>query len=156
MQAKRQPVDRKLMKDINQNTLLNLIRSHAPTSRPQLTTLSGLSPATVMSLTNRLIEHGFVQEMGMAESTGGRKAALLEIRPDAGFAVGLAVRGFETTGVLVNLHGDIIFAERREITLRHEHTRAIELLADCVTEMLMHAGVSADRVIGVGCALRLY
>ncbi len=156
MQAKRQPVDRKLMKDINQNTLLNLIRSHSPISRPQLTTLSGLSPATVMSLTNRLIEHGFVQEMGMAESTGGRKAALLEIRPDAGFAVGLAVRGFETTGVLVNLHGDIIFAERREITLRHEHTRAIALLADCVTEMLTHAGVSADRVIGVGCALSGY
>lgn len=156
MQAKRQPVDRKLMKDINQNTLLNLIRRHAPISRPQLTSLSGLSPATVMSLTNRLIEHGFVRERGMAESTGGRKAALLEIRPDAGFAVGLAVRGFETTGVLVNLHGDIVFAERMEITLRHEHTRAIELLAGCVTQVLMRAGISADQVIGVGCALSGY
>jgi N-acetylglucosamine repressor len=156
MQAKRRPVDRKLMKDINQNTLLNLIRSHAPISRPQLTALSGLSPATVMSLTNRLIEHGFVQERGMAESTGGRKATLLEIRPDAGFAVGLAARGFETTGVLVNLHGDIVFVERREITLRHEHTRAIELLANCVTELLTHADVSVDQVIGVGCALSGY
>lgn len=156
MQAKRQPVDRKLMKDINQNTLLNLIRRHAPISRPQLTSLSGLSPATVMSLTNRLIEHGFVRERGMAESTGGRKATLLEIRPDAGFAVGLAVRGFETTGVLVNLHGDIVFAERMEITLRHEHTRAVELLAGCVTQVLKHAGVPADRVIGVGCALSGY
>ncbi len=156
MQAKRQPVDRKLMKDINQNTLLNLIRSHAPISRPQLTSLSGLSPATVMSLTNRLIEHGFVREKGMAESTGGRKATLLEIRPDAAFAVGLAVRGFETTGVLVNLHGDIVFVERMELTLRHEHTRAVELLAGCVTQVLSHAGISMERVIGVGCALSGY
>src|SRR5690349_12040691 len=118
MQARTPPVDRKLMQDMNQNTLLNLIRNHAPVSRPQLTGLSGLSPATVMSLTNKLIERGFVQESGVAESTGGRKAALLEIRPDAGFAVGLAVRGFETTGVLVNLHGDILFIERKEMTLR--------------------------------------
>src|SRR5205823_4669829 len=154
--ARTSPVDRKLMQDLNQNTLLNLIRNHAPISRPQLTALSGLSPATVMSLTNRLIERRYVQERGVAESTGGRKAALLEIRPDAGFAVGLAVRGFETTGVLVNLQGDILFAEHSEITLRHEQARAVELLADCVTEFLIHAGVMSEHIIGVGCALSGY
>ena len=156
MQARKPPIDRKLMQDMNQNTLLNLIRHHAPISRPQLTAFSGLSPATVMSLTNKLIERGFVQESGIAESTGGRKAALLEICAEAGFAVGMAVRGFEVTGVLVNLHGDILFAERKAVTLRHEHTRGVALLADCVTELLTHAGVPMEGVIGVGCALSGY
>jgi predicted NBD/HSP70 family sugar kinase len=156
MQARTPPIDRKQMQDMNQNTLLNLIRQHAPISRPQLVSLSGLSPATVVSLTNKLIERGFVQESGVAESTGGRKAALLEICPEAGIAVGLAVRGFETTGVLVNLHGDILFAEHKEMTLRHEQARGIELLADFVIELLTHANCSTAQVIGVGCALSGY
>lgn len=156
METKTLPADRKLMREINQNTLLNLIRVHAPISRPQLAELSGLSPATVMSLTNELVERQFVLESGVAESTGGRKAALLEIRPDGGFAIGLSVRSFEMSGVLVNLHGDIVFAERWEITLRHESARAVDLLAECVMNLLAHAGLSRKRVIGVGCALSGY
>src|SRR5947209_768055 len=156
MQTKTPPADRKLMREINQNTLLNLIRIHAPISRPQLAELSGLSPATVMGLMNELVERQFVLEHGVAESTGGRKAALLEIHPEGGFAIGLSVRGFETTGVLVNLHGDIVFSERWEITLRHESTRALELLAERVMHLLARAGLSRDRVIGVGCALSGY
>lgn len=156
MPARTPPIDRKLMQDMNQNTLLNLIRNHAPISRPQLTALSGLSSATVMSLTNKLIERGFVQESGVAESTGGRKAALLEICADAGFALGMAVRGFEVNEVLVNMHGDILFAQRKKVTLRHQPAHGIQLLADCVREFLLHAQVPLEQVIGIGCALSGY
>src|SRR2546422_1033793 len=71
MQARTPPVDRKLMQDMNQNTLLNLIRNHAPISRPHLTAHSGLSPATVMSLTNSVIGVGCALS-GYIDAQAGR------------------------------------------------------------------------------------
>ncbi|MFL5652731.1 MAG: winged helix-turn-helix domain-containing protein, partial [Ktedonobacteraceae bacterium] len=89
MQGKTAPADRNLIRAINQNSLLNLIRLNAPISRPQLAELSGLSLATVNGLTGELIERNFVLESGPAESTGGRKATLLDLHSEGGFALGL-------------------------------------------------------------------
>ena len=70
MHRQAKPVDRKLMREMNQNTLLNLIREHAPVSRAQLMELSGLSFGTVVGIISILLESQLVIETGVAESTG--------------------------------------------------------------------------------------
>src|SRR5258708_37955431 len=89
MQQQTQAADRFLIRNINQSVLLNLIRAHAPVSRPQLATLSGLSQVTVIKITNNLIDRQFILEKEYAESRGGRRAGCLEINPEGAFAVGL-------------------------------------------------------------------
>lgn len=81
MLGKAVPADRNLIRAINQNSLLNLIRLHAPISRPQLAELSGLSLATVIGLTGELIERNFVLESGPAESTGGAQGHVAGAEP---------------------------------------------------------------------------
>src|SRR5260221_11672457 len=95
MQGKAAPADRKLIRTINQYSLLNLIRLNAPISRPQLAELSGLSLATVIGLTCELIKRNFVLDSGPAESTGRRKATVLDLYPEGGLSVGLMVWEFE-------------------------------------------------------------
>ena len=58
-----QPMGRKMMREMNQNMLLNLIRAHAPISRTQLKKISGLSLATIMGMTAALIEQQLVVEV---------------------------------------------------------------------------------------------
>jgi len=65
--------DHKAMRDINQNRLLNLIRLNGPVSRPELSIGSGLSPATVLALTNDLISRQLVIEKGTANAPRGRR-----------------------------------------------------------------------------------
>src|SRR5579863_3411748 len=89
MQQPIKSADRFLIRNINQSILLNLIRIHAPISRPQLATLSGLSQVTVIKITNNLIDRRLILENEYAESTGGRRAGLLEINSEGGFAIGL-------------------------------------------------------------------
>src|ERR1700694_769192 len=89
MQRQTQSADRFLIRNINQSMLLNLIRANAPISRPQLAALSGLSQVTVIKITNNLIDLHLILEKEHAESTGGRRAGLLEIHAEGGFAVGL-------------------------------------------------------------------
>ena len=156
MQGKAAPADRKLIRAINQNSLLNLIRLNAPISRPQLAELSGLSLATVIGLTGELIERNFVLEGGPAESTGGRKATLLDLHPEGGFALGLMVRGFEYIGVVVNLRGDVVFALHRDSSLKHQSAQAVEQIVEMTNDLLSQSGVDKDLVIGLGCALSGY
>src|SRR5437870_2807713 len=120
-----QPMDRKLMREMNQNMLLNIIRAHAPISRTQLKKMSGLSLGTIVGITAALIEQQLVVETGVAASTGGRKAELLEIYPEGGYVIGIDLREHEIIGAMLNLHGNVVYAESWSATLRNKASQAI-------------------------------
>src|SRR2546422_3268434 len=149
MQQQIQSADRFLIRSINQSNLLNLIRAYAPISRPQLATLSGLSQVTVIKITNHLIDRHLVLEKEYAESTGGRRAGLLEINPEGGFAVGLIPQPSSLTAVILNLNSDLIYSQHWNIRFRDNYPEAIDLLVQCVEEMLRESGIPREKIIGV-------
>src|ERR1700694_3417559 len=153
MQQQIQAADRFLIRNINQSVLLNLIRANAPISRPQLATLSGLSQVTVIKITNNLIDRRLVVEKEYAESTGGRRAGLLEINPEGGFAVGLMSQPSSLTAVILNMNGDPVCSQQWNIPLRDNYPQAIDLVAQCVEELLTKSGIPREKIIGVGLGM---
>src|SRR5437588_4485140 len=153
MQQQMKSADRLLIRNINQSILLNLIRAHAPISRPQLATLSGLSQVTVIKITNNLIDRHLILEKEYAESTGGRRAGLLEIHPEGGFAVGLIPQTTSLTAVVLNLNGDLIYSQQWNITFRNNYPQAIDLMAQCVEDLFSKSGIPREKIIGVGLGM---
>ncbi|MFL5696743.1 MAG: ROK family protein [Ktedonobacteraceae bacterium] len=153
MQPQIKSADRFLIRNINQSILLNLIRAHAPISRPQLATLSGLSQVTVIKITNNLIERHLILEKEYAESTGGRRAGLLEINPEGGFAIGLIPQPSSLTAVILNLNSDLVYSQQWNITLRDNYPQAIDLFAHCVEELFSKSGIPKEKIIGVGLGM---
>lgn len=147
------PVDRKMMQRINQNTLLNLIRVHAPISRTELRRLSGLSQGTIFGMTASLIEQQLVVETGETQSTGGRKAELLEIYPEGGFVLGLEIREYELIMVLLNLHGNIVAIEHYEAQFRSSGAQAVDLITSSVDAFIVRTQVPREKLLGVGCGI---
>ncbi len=117
MEQQIKSADRLLIRGINQSILLNLIRAHGTISRPQLATLSGLSQVTVIKITNNLIDRRLVVEKEYAESTGGRRAGLLEINPEGGFAVGLMSQPSSLTAVILDLNSEPVCSQQWNIQL---------------------------------------
>ena len=153
MQQQIQSADRFLIRNINQSSLLNLIRAQAPISRPQLATLSGLSQVTVIKITNNLIDRHLVLEKEYAESTGGRRAGLLEINPEGGFAIGLMSQPSSLTAVILNLNSDPVYFQQWNIPLRDNYPQALDLIAQCVEELLSKSGIPREKIIGVGLGM---
>src|SRR5262245_40936688 len=79
------------LRNINRQKLLQLIYFHAPTTRLELSELSGLSPATVTNVVNMLLNEGIVAELGAQESLGGRPRITLALNADHGYFVGVDV-----------------------------------------------------------------
>ena len=145
--------DRFLIREINQSTLLNLIRVHAPVSRPQLVTLSGLSSVTVMKITNALLNRHLIVEKEQAESTGGRRAGLLEIHPEGGYVIGLIPQPDSLTAVILDLNSDLVYSQQWKITLRENYPQAIDLITQCIEDLLAQSGISREKIIGIGVGM---
>lgn len=145
--------DRELIRGINQSLLLNLIREQGPISRPQLAALSGMSQVTVIKITNNLIDRQFIVEKEYAESTGGRRAGLLEIHPEGGFAIGLIPQRNSLNGVMLNLHSDLVYSRQWSIPFRDNYAQAIDLIGQCVEEMVQESGIRREKIIGVGLGM---
>ncbi len=148
-----QPMDRRMMREMNQNMLLNLIRTNAPISRTQLKKISGLSLATIVGITTVLIEQQLVVEIGVARSTGGRKAGLLEIYPEGGYVIGIDLREYQIVGVVLNLHGNIIYEETWPVVLRNNAERAVAIIAESIEAFILRSQVPRHKVLGLGCGV---
>src|SRR5690348_6251629 len=127
--------DRFLIRGINQSTLLNLIRTEGPISRPQLAASSGLSLVTVIKITAGMLERNLILEKDYTESTGGRRASLLEINPVGGFVVGLIPQPTSLTAVILDLSSELIATRQWELPLHGNHNQAMEFIGQCCEEL---------------------
>ncbi|GCE22398.1 ROK family protein [Dictyobacter kobayashii] len=150
------PVDRKVMREANQSTLLNLIRLHAPVSRSQLVTLSGLSTGTVVGITADLLKEQFVIEQGTAASSVGRKAGLLDLHPEGAYVIGLSLVEADIIALaLLNLSGEVVYSANWHADLRDQN-QVVTRISQGVTDFLLTCNVSRSRILGLGCGLPGY
>lgn len=144
--------NRDLIKDINRNLVLNLIKNQGPISRADLARLSGLSAASISGITADLIANNMVQETGEGESSGGRRPIMLAIDPHGGFVVGLKLSERQIAGVLTDLEATII-TKHHEPVRDHSLDKTIAALAKTVSVLLQMAKIEHEQLLGVGLGL---
>ena len=87
----RDTADQKLVRKLNNNIIIEVLRNQAPVSRANLSAITGLNRSTVSSIIDELISSGWVRETSYQSNKIGRPGLLLEINPHGGFAVGIEI-----------------------------------------------------------------
>jgi len=148
--------NRDLIKEINQNLILNLIKNQGPISRTDLARLSRLSPASVSGITAHLIASNMVQETGEGESRGGRRPVLLRLNKKAGFVVGLKLMENALTIALTDLDANILDHRVVPILINSPSPtveKVIPLLIAAIEQTIIDAKVERERVLGIGIGM---
>jgi len=148
--------NRDLVRKINRNLVLNLIKSQSPISRTEVAHLSGLSLATISALTAELIEMGLVYEMGEGESTGGRRPVLLRLNHKAGFVVGVKLMEHTVTSALTDLDANVMHHQMTPLALPEgERTpdNVLPVLIQAIEATIARAKVDRERVLGIGMGM---
>jgi predicted NBD/HSP70 family sugar kinase len=96
-----------LIRALNEQLLLSHIRQRGPCSRADLARLSGLSKPTVSLALANVERSGLVRVAGQRTGVPGRSARLYEVRPEAGFVLGLDIGLQYLRGALADLSGQI-------------------------------------------------
>jgi predicted NBD/HSP70 family sugar kinase len=134
-----------LIRAMNEQLLLEHIRASGPYSRADLARVSGLSKPTVSLALANLERAGLVRLAGQRTGVPGRSALLYEVRPEAGFVLGLDIGLRYLRGAVADLAGMVRARESREARATSVRGRVSELmrLAD---DLCAQAGVSPAAV----------
>ncbi len=148
--------DRDLMKAMNRNLLLNILRRERELSRTRLTEISGLSVGAVSGLINELIAEAWIFEAGAGEYTGGRRQVQLRLNPDAGYAIGLKLMENRVVGAVTDFgarvltYNDVPFAP--SIRSPEQVSRTIvEFIHTLRTTSAAYR--RSERIFGIGIGL---
>ncbi|MGP8321959.1 MAG: ROK family protein [Methanosarcinaceae archaeon] len=144
--------DASLIKNINQQIVLNLIRSKGPISGAELSKITKLQAATVSKIIKNLAEIGFIEIDGRGDSThlGGKRPTLWRIAPGYGYIIGIEVLPYEIRGSLINLNSEIIVQQTNVQSQKLGGDTVIAAVKKIIDNLISAANVSGEKIIGAG------
>jgi len=141
------------IKEINRVNVINIIKKSKEITKHEIAHLLKLSIPTVTTNINSLIEEGYVEEAGVAESTGGRKPMILKFNSNARYSFGVNITPDRVSIVLINLNSELLhnvsFMYRRE----YSFFDVLEMIEDEVIRMLEEFHIAKTSILGIGLSL---
>lgn len=138
--------------------VFSAIRQNSPTPRIDIVKQTGLSPATVTSITADLILNGLIEEVPAVKSTNyqkrGRPRVDLKIRGDAHLVVGMQLTDKMATVVIVDFDGkqisDYSLPSAKPVRSALE---TVDLLEKALRKSLENANLKIADISGVGIGI---
>jgi len=137
--------------DHNQRVTLHAVRVNGPVTRTELALKTGLTPAAVANITNRLLRDRLILRAGRLHGARGQPATKFVINPDSCFSIGLNVDRDHVTLVVLDFVGKVRARASREIHFAKPSTVRI-FFQRSIGQLLAKAGIARNRLIGVGVA----
>ena len=144
--------NRELIRAINRSHVLNAIKTHGPIGRADIARKTGLSPATVTSISAKLISQDLVLEKAAGDSSGGRPPILLVINPKGGYVVGIKLTETHAVCALTDLEA-LVIAKASMPLSGHKPAQVVDDLAQMVTSFIREQKITKKQLLGVGVGL---
>jgi len=133
----------------SRSAIISLLIEHRTLSRMEISRLTGLSRAAISLSASELVAEGVVQEIGVAASTGGRRAVMLRLGGASRLVVGIGFEGDTCHASLVNLDGQ----QLDRLALEHNGPRTPETVVDLTVRAVTTLMADRDPDSLVGCGL---
>lgn len=143
--------DQELMKKINKEMVLNLIRERGPISRAELARISNMSSTSISRIVSEFSELGMVKETTVKSNGVGRKAILLDIDPSSIYVIGIEIDHYVTKVSLVDFDG--IIGTTQYINYDSHavsYESVLNIVCDAVEGILSRHNYVKSKVIGIG------
>lgn len=146
--------DQKLVRKMNNNVVIDILRKEAPLSRANLSAMTGLNRSTVSSIINDLINEGWVKETTYQSNNNvGRPGLSLEINPAGGFAVGVEIGVDFILVIVADFTAKVIWRKRIETDPDEGLVAIQEKAFKLASEALEYGKKESIRPLGIGIAI---
>lgn len=135
------------LRQLNERRLLNAVHQSSRLSRADLERKLNLAAPTISRIVDRLLGDGWLRELGLGDTTSGRKPMLLDINPIGIGAVGVELGRGVTRVLYTNL-----LAEIRSEEVTTNPINGPSDLAEFILSFMERHGLSKEKLIGVGIA----
>ena len=137
--------------DMTRTAVLAVLARQGPLSRAEVAERLGLSPATVTSITRRLLADGMVSEGGPRTPPTGRPSIPVALVPDSAHALGVQVAREHVTVALTRLDASVVRGFRQAFDPAAPD--AVGRLTDLIRAEIDDAARRGLPLLGVGVAV---
>ncbi|MDF2611748.1 MAG: Glucokinase [Lachnospiraceae bacterium] len=147
----RSPGNSKYVKKLNRMTIINIIKDNELISRQQIADLTGLTPPAITGIIRELIDTGFVKEVGLGQSQGGRKPVNLQFNCSAGYVIGIEVTSQEITVALADLKNIPTCIGRVAVDMK-DPAIAVKELIHVIKQVSLNKENKEKRIVAIAIA----
>lgn len=147
-----QSEERREVRRENQARIARMILEAGSISKGEVAARLGFSMPTTLQHIKELTEAGYVTESGEYGSTGGRKAKMLSVVGDMGYAAGMDITRNHISYVLINLKKEMVRKARIRLPFDRNFSY-YESMGNWLQVFLEQTGVDQEKILGVGIAL---
>jgi len=132
--------------------ILEILRRLGPISRPDISKEMGINVVTISNYVDDFIRHNLVYEKELDVSEGGRRPALLDLNPGAGYSIGIGLNLMNMVGLLLDLKGNII--TKTQIARPRPSVKEItECVLDIIREIIRRSKDYIPNLKGIGVGI---
>jgi len=142
------------VRQINEISVLRIIRDEGPISRSDVARKMGVSKVIIGGIVKRLLGTNILFEIGKGQSTtqGGRRPVMLEFNADAGLAIGIEVHLHHANILITNMNAQIL--HERAVTFQDNSNP--EQILQRIVKAIQKLIADPDKmktILGIGLAL---
>lgn len=143
----------KFLKQFNEISLLELIRSNKQVSKADLAQITGLSPTACGIIVSNLLEKNYIREAGIGISTGGRRPTLYELTPKSYFSIGVDIDVDYIRFILMDITGQVEYRDKILSGFNQSVIESRKLIEEKLHQIIRQQGMKEDRLLGVGISI---
>ncbi|MEP3296763.1 MAG: ROK family transcriptional regulator [Pseudoruegeria sp.] len=135
--------------------VITTIRKSGEIARIDIAKITGVSPATVTSITSELLQAGLIEEVAPAsdrtDSRRGRPRVALKIRGEAHIVAGIKVSNLSTIVALIDFEGTTVFEYTSPMpSSKLSPAEMVNVIDKAFRETIGKARLRLDQISGVG------
>jgi predicted NBD/HSP70 family sugar kinase len=130
--------------------ILDIIIKKDAITKSEILSLTKLKLTTLNRFLQPLEDLNFVEQIGVAESSGGRKPSLYSVKADCFYIFGIDISRTYTQIVLVNMKMKIVYKERFIMDETSSPQNIVLLLLKTIEKTLLDFKISHEKVLGIG------
>ncbi len=144
----------KVVKDINEQLVLNLIQENEVIASSDLAKITGMRPSTIFNILKELSAKSFVLFYGKGDSTskGGKKPYMWTLNKDAAYVIGLDIEVGEMSLVVLNFKGELIYKRNIKIDRVNTVAELADSIITAVNLAIEDNKLEHSKILGVGIA----
>jgi len=145
----------RVVKDINEQLVLNLIQEYEIISSTDLVKITGMRPSTIFNILKELSKRSVVSFYGKGDSTekGGKKPYLWQLNKDAAYIIGLDIEVGEITSVILDFGGGIVAKKTIKLETGRTLDEFAKTIIKVVTNIIAENNIAKEKILGLGVAV---
>ncbi|GAA0179566.1 ROK family transcriptional regulator [Clostridium sediminicola] len=130
--------------------LYSLIQKNGPFTKGEILDKTGLKLTTVNRAIKPLLDYNLIQEVGIAESSGGRKPLIFGINTKGNYVIGIDLSRTYIQVVITDFKMNVIGKRSKDMTEDFSPDMVINYIGKMLNELKSQYNIKCTEIIGAG------